>query len=388
MAKKSDIKEGESLETLTVPDPLELMGVEFKRVAIIGVGLIGGSIGLRMKAMNYPGIIVGYDQPDVLDEALMRDAIDQGAGDLSEAVLGADLVVIAVPVDEAVNLLPTILKTAKTGAVVTDTAPAKVDLIRAAKETAKARGVYIGGHPLAGSRRQGVAGAVSELFVGAYYLICPPDNVSPEVIESLRWWVRMLGAYPLTLNAELHDRIIAITSHVPFVLALALSDWVARQSERTEHLMKLTTGHFQTITSLASLPLTAWEAALTINRERVLEELAEFRKVLEKAETELRAGRLQDLWQKAHAFQRRLSRERPGDWTSQCELVIATADRPGYIARISSLLASHDINICDIGVVHSREGVGGSLRIVLESHVTARKARDLLIQNGFGVWFR
>ena len=368
---------------MTLPDPLELMGVEFKKVALIGVGLIGGSIGLRMRAMDYPGTIIGYDLPEVLDEAVMRGAIDHGVGDLSEAVADADLIVLAMTVDQIAGLLPTVLRQARVGAVVTDTGPAKAELLRIAEATEDGRAVYIGGHPMAGSKHQGISNSHAELFVSAYWLLCAPEGTPSKPLNSLKWWVRTLGAYPIGIEAEVHDKIIAMTTHMPFVLALALSNYIADNTSEMPLLQKLACGNFQTMTSMAALPLGMWEAVIEYNRENLADALSEFRKALDECDELVRTGRLSNLWQRAHSFQHKLARERPGDWEAHSELSVIVPDRPGTIARISGLLASHGINIRDIGLLHIRERVGGVLRVTLESRTDVHSAIQVLHDHGF-----
>ncbi|RPH92820.1 prephenate dehydrogenase/arogenate dehydrogenase family protein [candidate division KSB1 bacterium] len=375
----------ESLDTLTLTSPLELMGSEFERVAIVGVGLIGGSIGLRMKSMDHAGIIVGHDKPDVLNEALERGAIDRGVGDLSEAVADMDLIVLATPVDETLKLLPTVLRMAKSGCLVTDTAAAKKEIFFTAQNVKDARAQYIGGHPLAGSDRQGIANADAALFDCAYWLLTPGVNITPAQRESLSWWVRLLGGYPVILNAELHDRIMAVTSHVPFVIALALSLWVARQSGEEPLMSKLATGTFRTMTGYAALPLDAWEAVIQANQADVEKALKEFAGILKECAADLHSGKLAEVWQQAYTMQRKLSRERPGDWDANCELVVTAQDRPGTIAQIAGLLAHHDIGIRDIHVIYVRERRGGTLAVVLASRAEARRAMEVLNMNGYSV---
>jgi prephenate dehydrogenase len=373
----------EDIETLTLPDPLELMGVEFKRTAIIGVGLIGGSIGLRMKAMGHPGIIIGHDSPEILNEALERGAIDRGVGDLAEAVVDADLIVLATPIEETAKILPTILKVAKGEAIVTDTAPAKLELYRIARNTENARASYIGGHPLAGSNRQGISSADVSLFENGYWLLTPDERTPQTLKESLWWWVRMLGGYPMALDPELHDRVMAMTTHVPFVVAVALSNWIAQQSNTVPVLPKLATGNFQTMTSMTALPLGVWEGVLKANLPQVMQSLEDFRMVLDTCAKGLKEGRLEEIWHDAHALQRKLARERPGDWDANCEITVTAPDRPGTIARIAGLLATNEIGIRDIHVLYIRERRGGRLLVVLESRAEARRAMDVLKEHGY-----
>ena len=359
------------------------MEAEFKRTAIIGVGLVGGSIGLRMKQMEYGGSIVGHDRIEVLDEALGKGAIDECADDLSHAIKNADLIVLATPVDETLRILPVVMSQAKPGAIVTDTAPTKRDLAAVARNVASAKAVYIGGHPLAGSNRRGIANADANLFDSAYWILTPTENTPPAERESLAWWVRMLGSFPLSTPPERHDQMVAMTTHVPFVIALALSQWVAKSSADEPMLQKLATGNFQTLTSLAALPFDMWSAVIDTNRERIEQAVSEFREVLDDCARKLSKGQLPAVWQEAHLFQKKLSRERPGDWDANCDLVVTATDRPGSIARIAGLLAAAEINIRDIAVLYVREGKGGTLRVGLETRADAREALDLLNDHGF-----
>ena len=383
MVEKGSEQLAEDLVTLTLPSPLVQMEAQFKRTAIIGVGLIGGSIGLRMKQMEYGGHIVGHDRLDVLDEAISRGAIDEGAGDLAQALLMSDLVVLATPADETLHLLPTVLRNAKPGAIVTDTAPTKTEIVELARSVSDAKGVYIGGHPLAGSNRQGIANADANLFDSAYWLLTPTKQTPEAERESLAWWVRMMGSYPLVLEAPLHDRLVAMTTHVPFVIALALSRWAAQRSADEPMLQKIATGNFQTLTSLAALPYEMWNPVVETNRDQIAAAMADFLDVLGDSIRRLQEGDLPEVWQEAHLFQKKLARERPGDWDANCDVVVTASDRPGSIAKIAGLLAAAEINIRDIGVLYVRERKGGTLRVGLETRGDARRALELLVEHGF-----
>ncbi len=373
---------------MTLPDPLELLHNDFRRVALLGVGLIGGSIGLKLKAMGFTGSIIGYDKQDVLEEAFMRGAIDHGAGDIAEAIAGADLIVMAMDVDQVERMLPTVLRTSAEGTIVTDTTGAKAHLCELARETSDARATYIGGHPLAGSQRQGISNSHPELFSSAYWLLTPPENTPEDQLGALKWWIRTLGAFPIVLDADTHDKIIAATTHMPLVFALALTDWLATRSREMPLAQKLATGHFQSMTAMSSLPLAAWESVLAANREHTKEALDSFCKHFEEIKELFVTGKLEEVWQRAYSFQRKLARERPGDWDSQSELTVIVSDRPGTLARIAGLLAEHGINIRDIGVLHSRERHGGVLRVTLESQSDARSAIQILKQHGYTAMHR
>ncbi|MCC6476118.1 prephenate dehydrogenase/arogenate dehydrogenase family protein, partial [bacterium] len=230
---------------------------------------------------------------------------------------------------------------------------------------------------------QGIANAHSDLFANAYWLLTPCRNVQEETVATLKWWIRMLGAHPIVLDAGLHDRIVASTTHMPLVLALALSDWLAGESQDSPLVSKLATGHFQSMTAMAALPLSAWESVLAANREDTQRALDGFIRHFEEVIKKFRDGGFEETWHNAHALQRKLAREKPGDWDSQSELSVTVPDRPGALARVAGLLADHGINIRDISMIHSRERQGGMLRVTLESHSDARSAIQILTQHGF-----
>ena len=185
------------------------------------------------------------------------------------------------------------------------------------------------------------------------------------------------------LPADVHDRIVASTTHMPLIFALALTDWLANESRDLPLLQKIATGHFQAMTAMASLPLGAWESVLAANHQQTLDALRKFRKHFDEIEAAFLSGKLEEVWQRAYSFQRKLGRERPGDWDSQSELTVIVPDRPGVLAAIAGLLAEHEINIRDIGVLHSRERQGGMLRVTLESMADSRNAIQILKMHGY-----
>jgi prephenate dehydrogenase len=137
------------------------------------------------------------------------------------------------------------------------------------------------------------------------------------------------------------------------------------------------------MTSLAGLPLAAWEGVFHSNSGEIETKLDEFRAVLDTCLRDLREGRFEELWQQAHTLQRRLSRERPGDWDANCEITVTAPDRPGTIARIAGLLGQQGIGIRDIHLLHVRERRGGTMRVVVESRADARRAVAILMGEGY-----
>lgn len=197
------------------------------RVAVLGIGLIGGSIGLALRrwrdqAPGASSVVVGWDaSASALELALGAGAIDERAEHAAAAVAGADLVVVAAPVLALREIFKAIGPALGPGTAVTDVSSTKAAACGWAEELLP-RGVFIGGHPMAGSERSGVGHARADLFAGALYCLTPTASTAPRALERARELVQAVGARPHLLDPEAHDRAVAAVSHLPFLLSTAL----------------------------------------------------------------------------------------------------------------------------------------------------------------------
>jgi prephenate dehydrogenase len=197
----------------------------FRRVAVLGTGLIGGSFGLAARA-SLPGVrIAGWDKPQVLSRARARGAIDEGYAELPKALAGADLVYVALPVGLTIARLPEIAKHAESGALVTDAASTKRAVCAAAANSFTKKAFFLGGHPMAGKEDSGIDAADAALFRGAPYALIgsPGHDASDSRVATFLDLLKALGARPVWMDAEAHDRAAAIVSHLPQLVAVALA---------------------------------------------------------------------------------------------------------------------------------------------------------------------
>jgi prephenate dehydrogenase len=372
-------------ETLTLPEVQETHHDDFENVAIIGVGMIGGSVGLALRQSGFRGQIIGLDTKEVLNQALTRGAIDRAVGDLAELAPSADLVVLATPVLETCSLLPTILRTVRPGVIVTDTAGTKAGVCSLAARTKKSNGIFIGGHPLTGTVRQGISNAQAELFASTYYVLSPLEETPAHSLESLKWWVQRLGALPLVMDSAQHDLLMAATSQLPLLISLALTEWIGDLSRAYPHLYKLAAGDFREMTRTLDSAFENWEGLVKTNKEEIHRAIVSFRKALANCEAQLKDDHLIESFRRAHSFRSHVLRQSISPWTTRCELVVTAPDRPGTFARITGLLADHEISIRDLRVLYVREALGGNLRLVLASPSQAELATELLKKEGFDV---
>jgi prephenate dehydrogenase len=253
----------------------------FRNLAIVGVGLIGGSVGLAARS-RWPGVrVIGIDSRDVLASALALGAVTDTAGDLAAAA-GADLVVLCAPVAANVAALETLKARIAPEAVVTDVSSTKRAIVRAAEAIGLT--TFVGGHPLAGAATSGTASARDRLFRGRPWLLTPGASTDARAVERLRAFALALGAAPTVLDAAAHDRLMAYVSHLPQVVASVLLDTVG--TAVGEAGLALSGPGLADTTRLASSPGPLWAGIVGANADHVAEALGR----LEAALAAIRGG--------------------------------------------------------------------------------------------------
>ncbi len=267
---------------------------ETRRVVIIGLGLIGGSIGLGLKAAELPGLdSVGSDINGSSERAAKKSgAIDRGEHDLTKAVRDARIVIVAVPIAALRDVFTAIAPHLADGAVVTDTASTKGEVMKWAAELLPESVSFVGGHPMAGKEQAGIDHAVAALFEGRAYCICPTVSASPTAIQSVVGLAQALGAEPVFIDAEEHDVYAAAISHLPLITATALFR-LLRESPSWDDLGQLASTGFRDMTRLASGDPSMSNAIWKTNREaiihwvdRLTEELTHMRGMLSDGQDE------------------------------------------------------------------------------------------------------
>ena len=271
------------------------METAFRRISVVGAGLIGGSWGLALKRRGFKGAIVAYDRPPVLERALALGAIDEGAPSLAGCVREADLVILAAPVVAIVAQLAEVRAAAPTGALVTDTGSTKRAVMARAREVfAVGSPLFLGGHPLAGREQSGIENASADLFEQARYVLTPlaPEHLADPRAAAFVALVRSAGAEPFVTGAAAHDRALAYLSHLPQLLATALAGVVAGQ-ERRDVPLELAAAGFRDMTRLAESPYTVWEDVCASNADNLAPALEAMIRKLEAMKLKLGEGGLE-----------------------------------------------------------------------------------------------
>ncbi|MGI9174076.1 MAG: prephenate dehydrogenase/arogenate dehydrogenase family protein [Rhodothermales bacterium] len=361
-----------------------------KKIALLGVGLIGGSLGLVWKKHHSDLTITGYDEPDVLDEALRRGAIDERAAEPAAAVRGADLVVLAAPIGAILRLLETIAPHLQPGAVVTDVGSVKVPVAAHARDVLPAANPFVGGHPMAGSEKGGIAHADAFLFENATYVLTPPADVQaealPEQHPDLVQLVQVTGARLLMLEAERHDRIAATVSHLPQLLAVTLMNAAAEANDEDEAFLRLAAGGFRDMTRIASSPFSMWRDILVANEGPILDVLARFAAAFQRTRNRLAeddVAALEQAFDTARRVRERIPRDMKGFLQPLAEVYLYAEDRPGFLVGITSAVYEAGLNIKDLELLKIREGTGGAFRLGFATASDADAAVDALNAAGY-----
>jgi len=254
----------------------------FKRVTIVGVGLMGGSLGMALKKHRLAREVIGLShRQTALAQAVKSKAIDVPCVDVKKAIVNADLVVLAAPVDSIIKLFTTINPYLKRGCIVTDVGSAKVKIVESAEKILSSPSFFVGAHPLTGSEKKGVANASADLFEGATCVMTPTDKTSQAAKQKVKHLWTKIGMNVKVLSPEEHDEALAYVSHLPHLMAYGLM--AAIPSKFLEYASQ---GLKDTSRVAASSP-QMWSDVCMANPRNVLkaldqsvEQLAHFRKAI------------------------------------------------------------------------------------------------------------
>ncbi|HEX3794992.1 MAG TPA: prephenate dehydrogenase/arogenate dehydrogenase family protein [Acidimicrobiales bacterium] len=340
------------------------------RALVIGTGLIGGSIALGLRAHGWH--VSGQDaDPARTAEALASGVVDAVGDDLS-----AQIVFVATPAAAVAAEVGRVLSTPgrRDDVVVTDVSGVKTAIVEAADHPR-----FIGGHPMAGSEQIGLHGADPDLFEGAVWVLTPTAETDLTAFTQLQHVVGELGADVLVLSASDHDRLVAVVSHVPHLVAATLMNAATSGAEQDGSLLRLAAGGFRDMTRVAAGHPGIWPDICTENAGPIvaaltalIEQLGLMRDRVAGNDRDAILGELQ----RASAGRRNLPARivRPGNLS---ELRIPVPDRHGVLAEITSLAADAGIGIYDIEIAHSAEGPRGVLILVVDSAEAGRLGQSV-----------
>ena len=353
------------------------------RVAIVGTGLIGASVGLAARRAGAERV-TGWD-PDAahLATAAERGAVE-AAADLASALDGAELAVVAAPVTALPAQVQEVLATSAPSVTVTDVGSTKGGVCEAAAGVAR----FVGGHPICGSEARGPERATAEIFDGATWFLTPVAATDPDSYTMLHGFVSGLGAVPVAIAPEAHDRLVAVTSHLPHALANVLLNQAGGGRIDGHDPLDAAGGSLRDMTRVAGANPRIWVDIFLENREALAASLAEHRRRIEQLEAALAdgdAGFLARWIGEASGNRRRLLETAYEDAGTLQRLRVHVPDRPGVIAGIAQALGAERINIAGFDLQHLSSERGGTLAILVAGEGEAGRAAALLEGQGYGV---
>jgi len=349
--------------------------VRFRSIAVIGVGLIGGSFAAAAKRLDNPPTVVGID----IDKRALSWACDHGVIDTAslpdglgtQAWLGeegVDLVVLATPAARAEEWLLRLGSMGYRG-VVTDVASTKKGIVDAAERYLRSGASFVGGHPMAGSERSGVEASDPNLFEGAYYVLTPTERTDMAAFRGVHALVSQFGCRVVSVDAHAHDDVVAIVSHVPHVAASALVNLVAHHAIGRSDTLRLAAGGFKDTTRVAAGSPELWTGICLDNAPAVISGIGEFCDQLERFTTALQAGDVEATraWLAEAAD---IRRSLPAQWvpaTAQLtEVAVPVLDRPGVVAEVTMAAGRHGCNIEGIEIDHRSEASADLLLVLTD----------------------
>jgi prephenate dehydrogenase len=351
------------------------------KLAVIGTGLVGASVALAAQRAGVESVR-GWDE----DASALQTAVDRGAVEPADsaaaAAAGAELVVVAVPVDALAGRIAEALAAAPK-ATVTDVGSTKSAVTRAVTDAR-----FIGGHPVAGAEVRGPAGARADLFQGATWFLTPRASTDSARYRDVHAFVTLLGALPVAIEPEAHDRLLALISHLPHALANLLLNQAGAAPVEGHDPLAAAGASFREMTRVAGANPRIWIDIFLDNAEALQAALAEHRRRVEQLEAALAAGDAGFLgrWIGEAATKREeLLREAFEETADLYRVLVHVADRPGILAAIMQALGAERINIEDLELHHVSRERGGSLSLTIIGEQAARRAAAVLASQGYDV---
>lgn len=352
-----------------------------KKIGFIGLGLIGGSIAKAIR-LYYPDCeLIAFDKnKEMLALAVQDGTIDTCCSSIDGHLKNCTYIFLCAPVAYNAAYLHRLKELAGPDCIITDVGSVKTSIHKEAEALGMAAR-FIGGHPMAGSEKSGYSNAKAHLIENAYYILTPSNEVSREKVEEFQYFIESLHAIPLVLDYTEHDYVTGAISHLPHILAACLVNFVHKADNRESLMKRLAAGGFKDITRIASSSPIMWQQICLKNKENISAILDEYIEALKDTKDAIDAGEEQTLYsifENSRDYRNSMPDSSAGPIKKQFALYCDIVDEAGGIATIATILASNNISIKNIGIIHNREFEEGVLRIEFYEEEPSRKAAELL----------
>lgn len=365
------------------------------KIGFIGFGLIGGSIARALKKVHPGFILYAYDyhkeHPSSDLQAAMADQVlDSITTSLDIEIPDCDLIFLCAPVLSNISYLKQLKSIIKPSCILTDVGSVKGNIHTAVAELGLEE-QFIGGHPMTGSEKTGYLNSYALLLENAYYILTPTDKTPEDKAQLLHRLVERMGSIPIILDAREHDEITAAISHLPHIIAAQLVNLVRESDDKAEKMRVLAAGGFKDITRIASSSPIMWQDICLTNAAVIKQALDNYIDTLKEVSEALTAqdGKyLYHMFDTAGEYRSSIPSKSIGLMKKVFEIYLDIMDEAGAIATIATLLASNQISIKNIGIIHNREFEEGVLRIEFYEEEAEEKAAVLLRKYNYRVYER
>lgn len=363
----------------------------FQKIGFIGLGLIGGSIAKTLKA-KYPGItlIAAARHPKTLEEAHDAGVISNASPLPLTAFADCDCIFLCTPVQQNIRYLEALKDVVSPACIITDVGSVKSDIHRAVVSYGMEQ-CFVGGHPMCGSEKTGFANSTDHLLENAYYIITPTAKSDRAKVEAFYRLVEGLGSIPLILDYETHDYATAAISHLPHVIASSLVNLVSSLDDESGTFRTIAAGGFKDITRIASSSPVMWQHICLSNCEQITKlidaHIASMEKIRDAIGREDK-DEILSFFQSAKDYRDSITLPASGAISQSYGLYCELTDEAGAIATLATIMASHNISIKNIGILHNREYEEGVLQVEFYDPEALSKARELLSENHYIVHVR
>lgn len=360
----------------------------FHTVGFIGLGLIGGSIAKKLKA-NDPGIRIyaTAHHKETIEEAYREGLIVNHTLLSLDAFSDCDCIFLCAPVQRNIDYLRQLKDIIRDDCYITDVGSTKTEIheevIRLGLENN-----FIGGHPMTGSEKTGILSASETLLENAYYIITPTPTTPQADVDSFRDFILSLGAIPLILDYKTHDFSTGAISHLPHMIAYSLVNLVRQIDDNKETMKTIAAGGFKDITRIASSSPVMWQNICSSNRESILLLMDKYINQLQELKTYIDGSDEQALltyFQSAKDYRDSMTLPSVKSPDRHYELYVDLIDEAGGIATIATMLATQNISIKNIGIIHNREFEAGVLRIEFYDDDSLTQAMELLQKQNYNI---
>ncbi|MDR0303566.1 MAG: prephenate dehydrogenase/arogenate dehydrogenase family protein [Chitinispirillales bacterium] len=358
--------------------------MKIKKIAIYSVGLLGASIGSAMKASGFDGEIVGISSQKNIDDAISIKAIDYGV-DYSETqkiLETADLLFLCAPIEVIIETIKKISKmNLKSEMIITDIGSTKNEIVETAQKFLPKSVRFVGGHPMAGSEKNGAKFADPFLFQNAVWVLYSQNKSDADELGI--FLEKYTGCKTKFINPEIHDKIAAVISHIPHIIAVGLVNTAEKVNQKINTTFDLAAGGFKSLTRIASSPYKMWRDIYKTNKKANIEILNLFIAEMVELRKKLKNDSLETSFENAVKTRAKLSENQKGFVHNLYRIIVIAEDKPGFLAKILTILAQNNLNVNDIELLKVREGDAGSFMFAFIEKADSEKAINLLSSAGF-----